>query len=307
MNDLDLSAHWMPFTANRQFKKNPRLLVAGEGVHYTDSEGRKIFDGLSGLWTCGAGHGRQEINKAVTNQLNTLDYSPGFQFGHPLSFELANKVIELTPSGLDKVFFKPIARGYRTLPQPIRSGTSNVLGNLTNVVTIPNNVLQGQFKDAGVNSLRLAINTTLGIGGIFDVASYYGLKKRDKEDYGQTLGAWGFGEGCYFVLPVLGPTTVRDSIGSLANVMGGDAWYNVTVANDTRYFNEADYWLSRLTAGVDFRAKNLESFDSLEKTSLDLYASIRSLYLQDRQRKIQNIDETTETLSDDDWEELESQ
>jgi len=222
-------------------------------------------------------------------------------------FETLNRGIFAFNQGLDKVFFKPIARGYRTLPQPIRSGTSNVLGNLTNVVTIPNNVLQGQFKDAGVNSLRLAINTTLGIGGIFDVASYYGLKKRDKEDYGQTLGAWGFGEGCYFVLPVLGPTTVRDSIGSLANVMGGDAWYNVTVANDTRYFNEADYWLSRLTAGVDFRAKNLESFDSLEKTSLDLYASIRSLYLQDRQRKIQNINETTETLSDDDWEELESQ
>ena len=222
-------------------------------------------------------------------------------------FETLNRGIFAFNQGLDKVFFKPIARGYRTLPQPIRSGTSNVLSNLTNVVTIPNNVLQGQFKDAGVNSLRLAINTTLGIGGIFDVASYYGLNKRDKEDYGQTLGAWGFGEGCYFVLPVLGPTTVRDSIGSLANVMGGDAWYNVTVANDTRYFNEADYWLSRLTAGVDFRAKNLESFDSLEKTSLDLYASIRSLYLQDRQRKIQNIDETTETLSDDDWEELESQ
>tara|TARA_B100001996_G_scaffold337759_1_gene289817 strand:- start:98 stop:901 length:804 start_codon:yes stop_codon:yes gene_type:complete len=222
-------------------------------------------------------------------------------------FETLNRGIFAFNQGLDKVFFKPIARGYRTLPQPVRSGTSNVLSNLTNVVTIPNNVLQGQFKDAGVNSLRLAINTTLGIGGIFDVASYYGLNKRDKEDYGQTLGAWGFGEGCYFVLPVLGPTTVRDSIGSLANVMGGDAWYNVTVANDTRYFNEADYWLSRLTAGVDFRAKNLESFDSLEKTSLDLYASIRSLYLQDRQRKIQNIDETTETLSDDDWEELESQ
>jgi len=222
-------------------------------------------------------------------------------------FETLNRGIFAFNQGLDKVFFKPIARGYRTLPQPIRSGTSNVLSNLTNVVTIPNNVLQGQLKDAGVNSLRLAINTTLGIGGIFDVASYYGLNKRDKEDYGQTLGTWGFGEGCYFVLPVLGPTTVRDSIGSLANVMGGDAWYNVTVANDTRYFNEADYWLSRLTAGVDFRAKNLESFDSLEKTSLDLYASIRSLYLQDRQRKIQNIDETTETLSDDDWEELESQ
>ena len=222
-------------------------------------------------------------------------------------FETLNRGIFSFNQGLDKVFFKPIARGYRTLPQPIRSGTSNVLNNLTNVVTIPNNVLQGQFKDAGVNSLRLVINTTLGIAGIFDVASYYGLNKRDKEDYGQTLGTWGVGEGCYFVLPVLGPTTIRDSIGSLANVMGGDAWYNVTVANDTQYFNEADYWLSRLTSGVDFRAKNLESFDSLEKTSLDLYASIRSLYLQDRQRKIKNIDETTETLSDDDWEEVDSQ
>ena len=133
MNDLDLNAHWMPFTANRQFKKNPRLLVAGEGVHYTDSEGRKIFDGLSGLWTCGAGHGRQEITKAVTNQLNTLDYSPGFQFGHPLSFQLANKVIELTPSGLNKVFFTDsgsetidtvlkMARGYwRNKGQPSKT------------------------------------------------------------------------------------------------------------------------------------------------------------------------------------------
>ena len=155
-----------------------------------------------------------------------------------------------------------------------------------------------------MNSLRLLINSTLGIVGIFDVASYYGIEKRDKEDYGQTLGAWGVSEGCYFVLPVLGPTTVRDSIGSLANVIGGDAWYNVTVANDTQYFNEADYYLSRVLSGVDFRAKNLESFDSLEKTSIDLYASIRSLYLQDRQRKIQNIDQATETLNDDDWEEI---
>ena len=93
----------------------------------------------------------------------------------------------------------------------------------------------------------------------------------------------------------------------MVNIAGGDAWYNVTVANDTQYFNEADYWLSRLTSGVDFRAKNLESFDSLEKNSIDLYASVRSLYIQDRQRKIKNLDKTTETLSDDDWEELDSQ
>ena len=222
-------------------------------------------------------------------------------------FEKVNRGIFAFNQGLDKVIFKPLATGYRKLPQPIRSGASNALGNLGNVATIPNNILQGQIKDAGVNTFRFVINTTLGIGGLFDVASYYGLEKRDKEDYGQTLGTWGVGEGCYFVLPVLGPTTVRDSVGSLVNVMGGDAWYNVTIANDTQYFNEADYYLSRITSGVDFRAKNLESFDSLEKTSLDLYASVRSLYLQDRRKKIQNIDEITETLNDDDWEEVDSQ
>ena len=219
-------------------------------------------------------------------------------------FERVNRGTFAFNQGLDKVIFKPLSRGYRKLPQPIRSGTSNVLNNLGNVVTIPNNILQGQIKDAGINSLRLVVNSTLGIAGIFDVASYYGFEKRDKEDYGQTLGTWGVGEGCYFVLPVLGPTTVRDSIGSLVNISGGDAWYNVTVANDTQYFNEADYYLSRVLTGVDFRAKNLESFDSLEKTSIDLYASIRSLYLQDRERKIKNLDEETETMSDDDWEEI---
>lgn len=219
-------------------------------------------------------------------------------------FESVNRGIFAFNQGLDKVIFKPLAKGYRKLPQPVRSGTSNALSNLGNLVTIPNNILQGQIKDASINSLRLIINSTLGIVGIFDVASYYGLQKLEKEDYGQTLGTWGVGEGCYFVLPVLGPTTVRDSIGSLANATGGDAWYNVTVANDTQYFNEADYYLTRLLSGVDFRAKNLESLDSLENTSIDLYASIRSLYLQDRQRKIKNLDESTETMSDDDWDEI---
>ena len=101
----DLSSFWMPFTANRQFKNNPRLIDSADGVYYSDTNGRKIFDGLSGLWTCGAGHNRKEINAAVSKQLGKLDYSPGFQYGHLLSFELANKVVELTPLGLDKVFF----------------------------------------------------------------------------------------------------------------------------------------------------------------------------------------------------------
>ena len=222
-------------------------------------------------------------------------------------FEKVNRGIFAFNQGLDKVIFKPLATGYRKLPQPVRSGASNALGNLGNVVTIPNNVLQGDLKSAGVNTMRFLINSTLGIGGLFDVASYYGLEKREKEDYGQTLGAWGVGEGCYFVLPVLGPTTVRDSLGSVVNVVGGDAWYNVTVANDTQYFNESDYYFSKIMSGVDFRAKNLESFDSLEKTSLDLHSSVRSLYLQDRRKKVQNLNEVTDTLSDDDWEEVDTQ
>jgi len=100
-----LDAHWMPFTANREFKAHPRMIVAAEGAYYTDSEGKKIFDGLSGLWCSGLGHCRREIVEAVQKQVSTLDYAPAFQYGHPQSFALANKIKELTPAGLDYVFF----------------------------------------------------------------------------------------------------------------------------------------------------------------------------------------------------------
>jgi beta-alanine--pyruvate transaminase len=100
-----LQSHWMPFTANRNFKANPRMMVSAQGAYYTDSQGKKIFDGLSGLWCAGLGHGRAEITEAVSRQMATMDYSPAFQFGHPLSFELANRIRDLTPEGLDYVFF----------------------------------------------------------------------------------------------------------------------------------------------------------------------------------------------------------
>ena len=101
----ELEAHWMPYTGNRQFKDDPRMIVGAEGIYYIDDKGRRIMDGLSGLWTCGLGHNRPEIAEAVHRQLKTLDYSPGFQFGQPLSFELANVLKGLTPPGLDYVFF----------------------------------------------------------------------------------------------------------------------------------------------------------------------------------------------------------
>ena len=100
-----LDAHWMPYTANRQFKVDPRLIVAASGAYFTDADGRKVFDGLSGLWCTGLGHARREIAEAIAQQAHTLDYAPAFQFGHPAAFALANKIKELTPAGLDYVFF----------------------------------------------------------------------------------------------------------------------------------------------------------------------------------------------------------
>ena len=221
-------------------------------------------------------------------------------------FETVNRGMFAFNQALDNVIFEPVAKGYRYIPSPIRTGTSNTLSNLSNLITIPNNLLQGDVKMAGVNTIRFVLNTTLGILGIWDPAQVLGFEKKEKEDYGQTLGSWGIGPGCYLILPVLGPSTVRDAVGTFANFVGGDPWYNVTVTNDTNYFKESDYYSTRITSGVDYRAKNIESFDNLEKNSIDFYASIRSLYLQDRQQKILNSDKITDTMDDSDWEEIES-
>ncbi len=222
-------------------------------------------------------------------------------------FEGLNRGIFAFNQVLDNVIVEPLAKGYRYLPSPIRSGTSNALSNLSLVVTIPNNLLQGDFGLAGKNTGRFLVNSTIGILGLFDPAAKMGLNSYEKEDWGQTLATWGVGEGCYLVLPILGPSTLRDTTGSLINYVGGDAWYNITVRNDTRYVSDFDYYASVATNGIDFRAKNLESFQNLEENSLDFYASVKSLYLQDRKKKISNSDDITETMDDSDWEEIETQ
>jgi len=222
-------------------------------------------------------------------------------------FESLNRTTFKFNQVLDGVIFEPVAKAYRVLPSPVRAGTSNALDNLSTLVTIPNNILQGELKKASVNTGRFIINTIVGVVGIFDVAQKIGFPEYEKEDYGQTLGTMGFGPGCYIVLPVLGPSTVRDTVGSFANMLGGDPWYNVTVAKDTQHFSDFDYWASKAGVGIDFRAKNIDSLENLEKNSMDFYASVRSLYLQDRQLKIANSSDTTETMEDGNWEEIESQ
>jgi len=221
-------------------------------------------------------------------------------------FESVNRATFALNQGLDKVLFKPIAKTYRVLPSPVRTGTSNVIVNLSSLITIPNNVLQGEFKTAGINTGRFAVNTTIGILGIFDVAKKMGFSKYEKEDYGQTLGVWGVGAGCYLVLPVLGPSTVRDTAGSFINIVGGDPYYNASTHGNNEYLDRSDYMLTKALTAVDFRAKNLETLENLEKNSLDFYASVRSLYLQDRQRKITNTNATIEILYEGDWEDIES-
>tara|TARA_Y100001958_G_C21194677_1_gene522255 strand:+ start:177 stop:974 length:798 start_codon:yes stop_codon:yes gene_type:complete len=225
-------------------------------------------------------------------------------------FEKLNRATFAFNQGLDKAIIKPLAKSYRKLPDPIQKGTGNAVKNLSTLITIPNNVLQGDIKLALINTGRLIINSTIGILGTIDVANKMGFPKYIQEDYGQTLGAWGVGPGCYLVLPVLGPSTLRDTAGSFVNVMGGDPWYNASVQGNNEYLSEQIYLTSKALNGIDFRANNIESLDNIEKNSLDFYASVRSLYAQDRENKIKNNQRgSIEVLFNDeeDWQEIENQ
>ena len=221
-------------------------------------------------------------------------------------FETLNRKTFAFNKGLDEALIKPIAKGYRNLPDTIQKGTSNAVRNLSNLITIPNNILQGDVKTAIINTSRLVVNTTIGLLGTVDVANKMGFPKYVKEDYGQTLGKWGVGPGCYLVLPVLGPSTVRDTAGSFANIMGGDPWYNASVHGNNEFLSEGVYITSRALGGIDFRANNLESLDNVEKNSIDFYASLRSLYLQDRENKIKNNQRGSVEVIYEDWEEIDS-
>jgi len=214
--------------------------------------------------------------------------------------------------GLDRAIFKPIAKGYRALPVPIRAGTSNFVNNLRSLLTLSNNLLQGDFRGAGNTAGRFAVNTTVGILGVFDPASKIGFEKRGREDFGQTLGVWGAESGCYFVLPVLGPTTTRDALGLVGNVFI-DPVYQLTHNTETdivignQNLSEHNYYYYKGTDAVDFRSKNIESLDSLEKNSIDFYASVKSIYLQNRSQKISNSPIPEKNQDDNDWEEIDNQ
>jgi len=212
-------------------------------------------------------------------------------------FENTSRAVFKFNMAFDDMILEPIAEGYNKLPDPIKNGTSNFTSNIGTLLSIPNNLLQGNIKQLGHSVGSFVVNSTVGILGFLNPAEKMGLKPH-KEDVGQTLGLYGVNTGCYFVLPIFGPTTVRDSIGMLADTFV-DPFAYVTV-REHEIFNisgsSIDYFATKGTTAVDFRADNDLNFESLEKNSIDLYSSFKSIYLQDRNNKIKN---TTE--SEDDW------
>ena len=150
-------------------------------------------------------------------------------------------------------------------------------------------LLQGNLKQVGHASGSFLINSTVGILGVLNPAEKIGLKPH-KEDVGQTLGAYGFGPGCYLVLPILGPSTARDTFGLIADTFV-DPFAHVTIRENDLFGisgNELDYFSVKGTTAIDFRADNDNSIESLEKNSIDFYSSLKSVYLQDRENKINN-------------------
>ena len=212
-------------------------------------------------------------------------------------FEKTSRSVFKFNMAFDRAIVEPIAKGYNKLPEPIKNGTSNFTSNIATLLSIPNHVLQGNLAEAGDATASFLINSTIGIVGLANPAEKLGLKAQ-KEDVGQTLGAYGIKAGCYFVLPILGPTTARDSIGMIADSFI-DPFAHITWRENELLGvsgQKLDYLAVKGTTAVDFRADNVVNFDSIEKNSIDLYASFKSLYLQNRENKINNS-----SVDNDDW------
>lgn len=178
---------------------------------------------------------------------------------------------------VDKAVIKPVAQGYNYVtPQPVQTGVSNFFGNLADIWTSVNNLLQGKPGDALSDAGRVLVNSTVGILGIFDVATPMGLEKHE-EDFGQTLGRWGVGDGAYVVLPILGPRTVRDTVGFAAD-------FYVDPVRDHDNIGRRNAAIA--LRAIDTRADLLKAEDALEAAALDKYAYVRDAYLQHRRSAI---------------------
>jgi phospholipid-binding lipoprotein MlaA len=203
-------------------------------------------------------------------------------------FEDTNRKIFEFNQTVDRNVLVPVAKAYRTaLPDPVRDSVRDFLNNLREPLVFVNDTLQGEFGRAATTVGRFVINSTIGIGGLVDVAGRWGTPFHE-EDLGLTLGVWGIPEGPYIVVPVLGPSTPRDLGGQVAEGFG-DPWNRLVTGNPWTL-----YWIPFVrggVAGIDQRSRYIETLDDIERTSLDYYATIRSLYRQRRAALIRHQEE----------------
>ncbi|MGC6472275.1 MAG: VacJ family lipoprotein [Parvibaculales bacterium] len=195
--------------------------------------------------------------------------------------EPVNRVMFDVHNSIDRAVLKPAAKAYGILPEPARQGVGNFFSNLGEPFSMVNNLLQGKFTKAGASLARFGINSTIGLAGLIDVASAMGIE-RHKEDFGQTLGHYGVGPGPYIFIPVLGPTTLRDGAGQVGTTtLDSNAW-------DEAGVTDSEYAGATVLNGLHFRHEGLDLLDEIEKSSIDYYASVRSLYLQNRASEIKD-------------------
>ena len=195
-------------------------------------------------------------------------------------FEPTNRAVFNVTQKVDKYVLKPVAKGYvAVVPQPARDGIHNALTNLNEPVTLGNNILQGNVKSAGKTVARIVINSTVGVGGLIDVAGKIGIAD-DQQDLGITLGKYGLPEGPYLFLPFFGPAPPRDAIGDVGDIFMDPFLY-------VRFPGRHTLIYVRQGVGIiDLRAQTLDQLDAIERTSVDFYAATRSLYRQSRDAKI---------------------
>lgn len=200
-------------------------------------------------------------------------------------FEGVNRVIFDFNDFLDRLLIAPLAGLYRvTVPPPVRDRVANILNNMSEPVTMANNMLQGEFGKAGTTFGRLVTNTTLGVGGTFEVANDFGMKQQHG-DFGQTLHVWGAGSGPYIVLPLFGPSNVRDAIGLGVDTFMSPWKYIVGTSGDATI--EDTYMIADTAASALTRREGvLDAYESLKKGSLDFYAQMRSVYRQHRAKEL---------------------
>ena len=201
-------------------------------------------------------------------------------------FEPLNRAIFSFNNVADRIVLEPIAKGYKKLPSPIQSGINNFLSNLRAPLIVVNQLLQGQGDNAAQSSGRFIVNSTIGVFGLFDVAERIGLEEK-QEDYGQTLATWGVGDGFYIVLPLFGPSNLRDTSGMILTML--------TDPINAYAVNEGEAWLVPMRTAVnavDQRSKIIDEVNALRDNSVDYYAAVRSSYYQNRKAAINNVDDS---------------